>query len=233
MNELPEYTGGLPNISGSGPWLDEYLSGRQDHPAFLGDSDIQFASIQSAFAIGLHMHQPLIPAGGSSLATAEIISNLQHMMNHPGQGDNHNASVFLDCYRRIGRMLKQLIQEGRSPRVMLDYSGTLFHGLRKMGADDAMADLIEITVHPDYKRSVEWLGVPWGHPVAPSTPVQDYRLHVQAWRHHFAAIFGREALNRVRGFSPSEMALPNHPDVAWNFVKTLKDSGYRWVLVQE
>jgi hypothetical protein len=29
------------------------------------------------------------------------------------------------------------------------------------------------------------------------------------------------------------MALPNHPDVAYNFIKTLKETGYRWVLVQE
>jgi hypothetical protein len=63
--------------------------------------------------------------------------------------------------------------------------------------------------------------------------VQDYRLHVKAWQHHFAAIFGLEALSRVRGFSPSEMALPNHPNVAYEFVKTLKDCGYEWVLVQE
>jgi len=75
--------------------------------------------------------------------------------------------------------------------------------------------------------------MPWGHAVAPSTPVQDYRLHVRAFQQHFAAIFGLEALERVRGFSPSEMALPNHPDVAYEFVKTLKDCGYQWVLVQE
>ena len=29
------------------------------------------------------------------------------------------------------------------------------------------------------------------------------------------------------------MALPNQPDVAYEFVKTLTDCGYRWVLVQE
>jgi hypothetical protein len=29
------------------------------------------------------------------------------------------------------------------------------------------------------------------------------------------------------------MALPNHPDVAYEFVRTLRDCGYRWVLVQE
>jgi hypothetical protein len=63
--------------------------------------------------------------------------------------------------------------------------------------------------------------------------VQDFRLHVRAWQHHFAAIFGLDALARVRGFSPSEMALPNHPEVAYEFVRTLVECGYRWVLVQE
>jgi hypothetical protein len=29
------------------------------------------------------------------------------------------------------------------------------------------------------------------------------------------------------------MALPNHPDVAYEFVRTLRDCGFRWVLVQE
>jgi hypothetical protein len=48
----------------------------------------------------------------------------------------------------------------------------------------------------------------------------DTRLHVRAWQHHFAAIFGLEPLGRVRGFSPAEMALPNHPDVAYEFVRT-------------
>jgi hypothetical protein len=82
-----------------------------------------------------------------------------------------------------------------------------------------------LTCDPDLRHVVEWLGCPWGHAVAPSTPVQDYRLHVRAWQHHFAAIFGLEALGRVRGFSPAEMALPNHPDVAYAFVKTLNECG--------
>ncbi len=66
-----------------------------------------------------------------------------------------------------------------------------------------------------------------------STPAQDYRLHVRAWQHHFAGLFGLEALRRVRGFSPAEMALPNHPDVCYEFIRTLQDCGYQWLLVQE
>ena len=133
----------------------------------------------------------------------------------------------------MGEFIPQLVREGKQPRVMLEYSGTLLYGLREMGLADVLEALKLITVTPEYRGCVEWLGMPWGHAVAPSTPVQDFRLHVRAWQHHFAGLFGLEALRRVRGFSPSEMALPNHPDGAYEFVKTLKECGYRWVLVQE
>ncbi len=140
------------------------------------------------------MHQPLIPAGGHDLRTAAIISNLKYMMDNQGIGDNHNAPVFVWCYKRMGEFIPQLIDEGKEPRVMLEYSGTLFHGMRQMGLNDVFDALKRATCDPSYRRGVEWLGCPWGHAVAPSTPVQDYRLHVKAWQHHFAGIFGVEAL---------------------------------------
>src|ERR1035438_2676925 len=233
MSDIPEYVGSLPNICGAEPQIESTLSSRRGQPIFLPESGIDFGSIHSAFAVALHMHQPLIPAGGNNLATAEIISNLKHMMDNPGIGDNHNASVFHWCYKRMGEFIPQLVDEGKQSRVMLEYSGTLLHGLRQMGLNDVFDNLKRITRDHRYRRAVEWLGCPWGHAVAPSTPTQDFRLHVTAWQHHFAAIFGLEALSRVRGFSPAEMALPNHPDTAYEFVKTLKDCGYQWVLVQE
>jgi hypothetical protein len=155
------------------------------------------------------------------------------MWDHQGIGDNHNAPVFAWCYKRIGEFIPQLIGEGKQPRAMLEYSGTLLHGLRHMGQNDVLDALKTITCEPHYRHAVEWLGCPWGHAVAPSTPVQDFRLHVKAFQHYFAAMFGLEAMARMRGFSPSEMALPNHPDVAYEFVKTLRDCGFTWVLVQE
>ncbi|HRZ23790.1 MAG TPA: glycosyl hydrolase family 57 [Candidatus Contendobacter sp.] len=233
MSQLPEYVDGLPNICGSESLVEETLRAGQDQPVFLPESRIDFGRIRAACAIALHMHQPLIPAGGGDLTTAAIISNLKYMMDNQGIGDNHNASVFHWCYKRIGEFVPQLIHEGKEPRVMLEYSGTLFHGLRAMGLHDVFDVLGNVTRNPDYRRAVEWLGCPWGHAVAPSTPAQDFRLHVKAWQHHFAAIFGLEALARVRGFSPSEMALPNHPDIAYEYIKTLKDCGYQWLLVQE
>ena len=228
-----EYIDGLPNICGSEPLVEQTAGSNLGKGAFRPDSHIDFNRIRSAAAVALHMHQPLIPAGGANLRTAAIISNLKYMMDNQDIGDNHNAPVFHWCYRRMGEFIPQLIEEGREPRVMLDYSGTLLHGLRQMEINDVCDHLRRITCEPAFRRAVEWLGSGWGHPVAPSTPVQDYRLHVKAWQHHFAAIFGLDALSRVRGFSPAEMALPNHPDVAYEFVKTLRECGYQWVLVQE
>jgi hypothetical protein len=233
MTVLRESVGGLPNICGAEAVIEDTVRRGANKKFFVNDGHVDFNSIRSAAAIALHMHQPLIPAGGSDLRTAKIISNLKFMMDNPTIGDNHNAPVFHWCYKRMGEFIPQLLDQGREPRVMLDYSGTLLHGLRDMGLNDVFDNLRRITCQPQYCRAVEWLGSGWGHPVAPSTPVQDYRLHVKAWQHHFAAIFGPEALERVRGFSPAEMALPNYPDVAYEFVKTLRECGYQWVLVQE
>jgi hypothetical protein len=233
MGELPEYVDGLPNLCGSEPTVEAAVAAGRHRPVFLDETSVDIAGIDSAFAVALHMHQPLIPAGGSELRAAAIVSNLQWMLEHPDLGDNHNAPVFQWCYTRMGKLISQLLAEGTQPRIMLEYSGTLLHGLRHAGLDGVVEALRPLACDPDLRLAVEWLGCPWGHAVAPSTPVQDYRLHVRAWQHHFAAIFGLEALGRVRGFVPAEMALPNHPDVAYEFVKTLNDCGYQWLPVQE
>lgn len=231
MDSLAEYVEGLPNICGQEPLIEEAVSNGKDRQIFLGRPDSSQPS--SRFAVALHMHQPLIPAGGNDLQSAAVISNLAWMMDHQDQGDNHNAPVFVWCYKRMGEFIPQLLDRGLAPRVMLDYSGTLLHGMRQMGLEDVFEALRHVTCDDPGRQAVEWLGSTWGHAVAPSTPAQDFRLHVRAWQHHFAAIFGTEALGRVRGFSPAEMALPNEPDVAYEFVRSLVDCGYRWVLVQE
>ena len=221
----------LPHLCGS----DERIAAAMASTAPLyADAVTDFGGIRSTFAIALHMHQPLIPGGaGSGLHESAVISNLQFMLDHPEVQDAHNAPAFLHCYARMGQLIPQLLAEGMRPRVMLDYSGCLLHGLQQMGRTDVIDSLRGLTSDPERRRCVEWLGTAWGHAVAPSTPPNDFRLHVRAWQHDFAVTFGFDALSRVRGFSPPEMALPNHPDVAYEFVRTLRDCGYRWVLVQE
>ncbi len=231
-NALPETVDGLPNISGSEDSIREAIAAAAGRPVYPPDNGVDFGRIRSACAIALHMHQPLIPVG-DDLRTAEIASNLKQMRDRGNDEARGNANVFHWCYKRMGEFVPQLVDQGSQPRVMLDYSGTLLWGLRQMGLGDVFDTLRTITCDPRYRDKVEWLGSGWGHPVAPSTPVQDYRLHLRAWQHHFAALFGIEALQRVRGFSPCEMALPNHPDVAYEFVRSLRECGYQWVLVQE
>src|SRR5262249_27763617 len=134
---------------------------------------------------------------------------------------------------RMGDIVPELVREGRQPRVMLDYSGELLYGLRKMGRGDVLDRLRGITCDPQLRKYVEWLGTMWGHAVSSSTPFPDLYLQMRAWQQQFAAVYGWEALGRVRGFSPPEMHLPNHPDAAFEYVKALKECGYRWLLVQE
>lgn len=224
---LPETIDGLPNICGSESLVEAVV--KNARPVFLPTTNINIQDVKATFAIALHMQQPIIPAGSNG----ELISNLQYMFEHSSEGDNHNAAPFAHCYSRMADIICDLVSRGKNPRVMLDYSGNLLWGLRKMGRGDVIDNLKRITCDRTYQPYVEWLGTMWSHAVVPSTPIPDIKLHIRAWQHHFAAIFGWEALARVKGFSPPEMHLPNHPDTLFEFVKALLDCGYRWVMVQE
>ncbi|MBE9099238.1 glycosyl hydrolase family 57 [Vacuolonema iberomarrocanum] len=217
----------LPNICG---WEAELRSVTQHNdPVFLPLTNHRLEDISSGFACALHMHQPTVPAG----VNGALISHLQYMFEHSDEGDNHNAGAFAWCYGRMGEFIPQLVHEGCNPRIMLDYSGNLLWGLVQMNREDILGNLRRITCDPQYAPHVEWLGSMWSHAVVPSTPIPDLKLHIQAWQHYFAAVFGYDALRRVRGFSPPEMHLPNHPDTLFEYIKALKDCGYKWLLVQE
>jgi hypothetical protein len=217
----------LPPISGSEVDLAKITN--HSDPVYLATTDLNLDTLRSGFACALHMHQPTIPAG----ANGELICNLQHMFEHPDQGDNHNAETFAWCYRRMGEFIPERVAKGYSPRIMLDYSGNLLWGLQQMGRHDVLDALKKITCDSQYQPYVEWLGTMWSHAVAPSTPIPDLKLNIQAWQQHFAELFGLQALKRVKGFSPPEMHLPNHPDTLYEYLKALKECGYRWLMVQE
>jgi hypothetical protein len=155
------------------------------------------------------------------------------MMEYQDIGDNYNAPVFLWCYSRMSDFVRALCDQGKTPRVMLDYSGNLLWGLKQMGEEKVLENLKLVTSHEKYYENVEWLGTMWSHAVVSSTPIPDIRLQIRAWQEHFASIFGFEALRRVKGFSPPEMHLPIHPDVCYEYVRALKECGYEWVMVQE
>jgi len=224
---LEDLRSGLPNLCGWEVEIESLVNHNQ--PIFLPHTNLKLDQIQAGFACALHFHQPTIPAG----VNGGLISNLQYMFEHPQEGDNHNAEPFAGCYRRMGEFIPQLVAEGCNPRIMLDYSGNLLWGLRQMGRDDILNSLKTITCNSAYQPYVEWLGTMWSHAVIPSTPIPDILLQIRAWQHHFASIFGIEALKRIKGFSPPEMHLPNHPDTLYEYIKALKACGYQWLLVQE
>ena len=230
LDPIPEIIDGLPNICGAEAQVSA-VANRHDS-IYLHRTPMRLDQLQSAFAVALHMHQPLM-LGGDDLPTAPIICNLQFMMQNQHVHGNHDAPVFAWCYSRTADFIRELVDAGRQPRVMLDYSGELLYGLRQMGRGDILDNLKSVTVDDRYWPCVEWLGTMWGHAVVPSTPPPDVPLHIGAWQQHFAAIFGWDALGRVRGFSPPEMHLPNHPDVSYAYIKALRAAGYQWMLVQE
>ncbi|MGF1492803.1 MAG: glycosyl hydrolase family 57 [Microcoleaceae cyanobacterium] len=217
---------GMPNLCGFEREIHQLT--RSSDPVFLPNTPFKLEQITAGFACALHMHQPTIPAGPDGA----LISNMQYMFEHPNEGDNHNAGAFAWCYSRMGEFIPQLVAEGCQPRIMLDYSGNLLWGLHQMGREDILNSLRTITCDPRYFPCVEWLGTMWSHAVVPSTPIPDLKLQIQAWQQYFATLFGTAALQRVRGFSPPEMHLPNHPDTLFEYIKALKDCGYRWLLVQ-
>lgn len=102
MNDLRQNNDGLPNICGSEETVVAAIRTQARHLTAETASSMDFGRVKSGFAIALHMHQPLIPAGGVDLKTAEIVSNLDYMRNHQNVGDNHNSPVFHWCYKRMG-----------------------------------------------------------------------------------------------------------------------------------
>ena len=124
---------------------------QRDGAVALPHSNLQLGQIRSGFACALHMHQPTIPAG----ADGELISHLQYMLEHPGEGDNHNAEPFAQCYKRMADLIPQLIGEGCTPRIMLDYSGTLLWGFQQMGRHDILEALRVLACDPAVLAHVE------------------------------------------------------------------------------
>src|SRR5262245_52569170 len=82
FSPIPEILDGLPNISGHEAQVEAVTSNQA--PVYLHETPLHLDRLQAVCAIALHMQQPLIPAGGDNLQTADTISNLDHMFRNPG-----------------------------------------------------------------------------------------------------------------------------------------------------
>ena len=79
---FPEYIDSLPTIAGHEADLEQAIRDAATTEVFRPENKIDFGRIKSACAIALHMHQPLIPAGGGDLRTA---ADHQQPQVHDGQ----------------------------------------------------------------------------------------------------------------------------------------------------
>src|ERR1051326_6025901 len=149
MGEMVE---GLPNFCGGEDRMEEMA--RRQGTVFLERTPFRLERLQSAFGLALHMHQPLILEDGD-MRTAPIINNLQWMMERQHIHGNHDAPVFASCYSRIADFIRELVDAGRHPRVMLDYSGCLLVGLRQMGRGDILENLKTVVHNERYWPCVE------------------------------------------------------------------------------
>ena len=148
----PRSAADLPDLCGSEQEIARATAATA--PVYLNESTIDFPRTRSTFAIALHMHQPLIPAGGDDLRTAAVIGNLQFMLDHPEIKDAHNATTFIECYKRMGKFIPELLAEGKHPRVMLDYSGCLLHAVAQMGRQDVLDALKLLATDPACRQCV-------------------------------------------------------------------------------
>src|SRR5579862_1922397 len=141
---IPEVIEGVPPISG---WESEVERARSRQGAvYLGRSPLRLEGISAAFGIALHMHQPLVFEDGD-LRNAPVVGNLQYMMERLHVHGNHDAPAYLSCYSRTADFVRELVDAGRHPRVMLDYSGELLFGLGQMGRHDVLDNLKSVTVN--------------------------------------------------------------------------------------
>jgi hypothetical protein len=90
-----------------------------------------------------------------------IALDLQYMFEHLDIGENHNAAVFSLVLSADERVDPEAGRCGLWPRVMLEYPGTLLHGLRRTGADNVLAALRTITVDGRHLGAVSGWDVRW------------------------------------------------------------------------
>src|SRR5437867_11901995 len=77
MEWIPEIINGVPNISGWEDWMQQTTA--RGGKVSLRRTPMRLERIQSAFAVALHMHQPII-LYNHDLWTAPMVNILQYMM---------------------------------------------------------------------------------------------------------------------------------------------------------
>lgn len=192
---------------------------------------------EAVYVPWLHMHQPLVWLDG------KLVGNLEKMLSSADSKDEWDARLMARAYKNPAKFVKLLTEEGKNPRVMLDFSGILLESLDSLGKrgildekdvyEEKIGDIIRLyrEVLNDYPDAIEVAGTSYSHGYFPVTPKRDWVYHVEEWRETFRGLFGEKALSRVKGFWLPEMGFPgDEADLAF-LIDTIRAAGYEWLIL--
>ena len=165
---IPEYVDGLPNICGSEPLVTEARQGQE--PVFLPESDIDFGAISSTFFHCSAHAATAYSCGRTGHRDCGAHQQFEIHDGSPGYGRQPQRPCFSSgATSAWATSSRKLVAQGKSPRVMLDYSGCLLHGLRAMGGLGYHRENCRpFTCSPQYRRprGSGW-ETPWSHARGP------------------------------------------------------------------
>jgi len=183
----------------------------------------------------LHMHQPLV------WYRNRLMSNLEMMMLSKDSGIVNNSMLIARAYKNPAKYVKYLKRKGLNPKIMLDFSGILLESLKELTkkfkkmkvSRERIGDIIKLykEILKKYPSSLEFAGTAYSHCYFPVTPETDWELQITEWRNLFKKLFGKRALERVKGFWLPEMGIPGDEDKLAELIKILKDFGYEWIIL--
>ena len=181
------------------------------------------------------MHQPTVFTGDN-----EIVGNLEKMLSSDDSRDQWDGRLMARAYKNPAFWVRNLEEEGKHPRVAVDYSGLLLENLKKTSGlhclEDVDGDVIggiiglwRQVLH-EFPDSVEFSGTAYAHCYFPVTPEEDWESQVDFWRKLFCSLFGPGSTERVKGFWLPEMGVPPAEKLS-RLVRLLKNKGYEWLIL--
>lgn len=183
----------------------------------------------------LHMHQPMVFAEDN-----KIIGNLEKMLSSDDSRDQWDGRLIARAYRNPAFWVRNLEQEGRHPRMAVDFSGLLLESLEKMSRlqtvkdvdGNAIGEIIKLwgQVLKDFPDSFEFAGTAYAHCYFPLTPEQDWEPQVDFWKKVFSSLLGPGPGQRVKGFWLPEMGVPPQEKIG-SLVELLRNKGYEWLIL--
>lgn len=183
------------------------------------------------------MHQPLV------WANSNPVSNLQKMLHSKDHMERWDAKLIARAYKNPAKYVKKLKKGGYKPRIMVDYSGILLESLRELSKKKfftgikvdgkRIGNIIKslkkvLNKHPD---CIEFAGTAYSHCYFPATPEEDWIYQLEEWRKVFRKLFGKNSLERVKGFWLPEMGVPGFEDKLSKLIKTILEAGYEWIIL--